>query len=124
MDLPQKDRAAIDHLITPKELFRPLYRWQGEEACCYSSFGTIDSDNCLNVEETHRFFDFFEQAWEENEPVPYISKYAGRWLSAEDNVAGKYAPAKFGDFDLMTQIHHVLPRAKGFKRPSLIRDTT
>src|SRR5262249_2156600 len=85
LNLPRGVGAQVKRLVTLEMLVKPLYPWQGPDACRYFPAGFTDytGQNCLNVADTRRFWKFLERAWEENQAVPFLKAEHGRGLSVD-----------------------------------------
>lgn len=120
LDLPKRIVTQVKRLVSPRMRSKPLYAWQGSEACRYSPFGVSDyeRDNCLNLADTRRFLTFLERAWEENKAVPFLRPDIGRGLSVD---LATIASPKFRDVDLAQDLVAKRKAIRRFEKPCVLR---
>lgn len=118
LDLPKRLAARVKALIPPKVLAKPLYPWQGPEACECMDGSDYWGDNCLAAADTRRFIAFLEHAWAENRAVPYLEANDSGGMSVDPS-AGK--TVRFRDVDLAQGLVGKLGAVRRLGEPSALR---
>ncbi len=113
--LSKKEKRDLSAVVQPHEshdLGRPIYRWQGSNACEEEEW-----TNCLNTAATRRFASFVMRAWRENWPAPRLEDTE---LSSCKVPPGKIP--RFRDFAIARELNRpLLKKVLSFKRPCVFR---
>ena len=114
LNLPKWLFTKLKQMASPEMLSKPLYSWQGSEACQSDNYGLVD--NCLKVAETRRFLAFLERAWQEDQPVPFVESLSDCWeLSAETTLP------TFRELELTQRFMAKRKAIRRFERPCMVR---
>jgi hypothetical protein len=110
VDLSVMQRKMLAALTSGVDLMKPIYAWQGENACTYEQ-GT----NCLGLRDTQRFMSFIARAWRENWPLLSLKD------PPEQMEQGLAKEPRFRDFQISRELRKAIDKASRFKRPSVYR---
>jgi hypothetical protein len=103
VQLTRKQRGILAEVTSNIEFWRPIYAWQGANACTDE-----DATSCLDIADTRRFVACIAHAWSENWPVMKLK---------DPDEEGAY----FRDFTDAQDFQKAIGKIRRFVKPSAFR---